>query len=99
VRGVSPIGRSFNWRWRADQCDDEIIPLQSRIESVAEVSDLEEIYNTERHLVTGRNQQLNIKATGETIEKLYKLADEGEVPLGELLKQVLDALDRAGEPC
>lgn len=32
-------------------CDDEIIPLQSRIEAVAEDSDLEEVYNTERHLL------------------------------------------------
>ena len=32
-------------------CDDEIIPLQSRIESVTEESDLEEVYNTERHLL------------------------------------------------
>lgn len=32
-------------------CDDEIIPLQSRIEMVAEDSDLEEVYNTERHLL------------------------------------------------
>jgi mRNA-degrading endonuclease RelE of RelBE toxin-antitoxin system len=32
-------------------CDDEIVPLQSRIEAVADGSDLEEIYNTERHLL------------------------------------------------
>jgi superfamily I DNA/RNA helicase len=32
-------------------CDDEIIPLQSRIESVADESDLEEVYQTERHLL------------------------------------------------
>jgi hypothetical protein len=32
-------------------CDDEIIPLQERIETVAEDADLEEIYNTERHLL------------------------------------------------
>ena len=32
-------------------CDDEVIPLQSRIESVADDSDLEEVYNTERHLL------------------------------------------------
>lgn len=32
-------------------CDDEVIPLQSRIETVADDSDLEEIYNTERHLL------------------------------------------------
>ncbi len=32
-------------------CDDEIVPLQARIETVAEESDLEEVYNTERHLL------------------------------------------------
>jgi mRNA-degrading endonuclease RelE of RelBE toxin-antitoxin system len=31
-------------------CDDEVIPLQSRIETAADDSDLEEVYNTERHL-------------------------------------------------
>lgn len=32
-------------------CDDEVIPLQERIESVTDTSDLEEVYNTERHLL------------------------------------------------
>jgi superfamily I DNA/RNA helicase/mRNA-degrading endonuclease RelE of RelBE toxin-antitoxin system len=32
-------------------CDDEVIPLQSRIEEVVDSADLEEIYNTERHLL------------------------------------------------
>jgi superfamily I DNA/RNA helicase/mRNA-degrading endonuclease RelE of RelBE toxin-antitoxin system len=32
-------------------CDDEIIPSQARIESVADEADLEEVYNTERHLL------------------------------------------------
>jgi superfamily I DNA/RNA helicase/mRNA-degrading endonuclease RelE of RelBE toxin-antitoxin system len=32
-------------------CDDEILPLQERIESVADDADLEEVYNTERHLL------------------------------------------------
>ena len=32
-------------------CDDEAIPLQSRIEAVTDESDLEEVYNTERHLL------------------------------------------------
>jgi superfamily I DNA/RNA helicase len=32
-------------------CDDEVIPLQSRIETVADDSDLKEVYNTERHLL------------------------------------------------
>ena len=32
-------------------CDDEVIPSQERIESVADFSDLEDVYNTERHLL------------------------------------------------
>ena len=32
-------------------CDDEVIPLQSRIESVIDDSDLQEVYDTERHLL------------------------------------------------
>lgn len=32
-------------------CDDEILPLQERIESVSDESDLEDVYNTERHLL------------------------------------------------
>jgi superfamily I DNA/RNA helicase len=32
-------------------CDDEIIPLQSRIESIGDDADLQEIYETERHLL------------------------------------------------
>ena len=32
-------------------CDDEIIPSQSRIEGVGDDADLEDVYNTERHLL------------------------------------------------
>ena len=32
-------------------CDDETVPLQERIESVTDDSDLEDVYNTERHLL------------------------------------------------
>jgi superfamily I DNA/RNA helicase/mRNA-degrading endonuclease RelE of RelBE toxin-antitoxin system len=32
-------------------CDDEIVPLQERIDTVTDDSDLEEVYNTERHLL------------------------------------------------
>lgn len=32
-------------------CDDEIIPLQNRIENVGDDADLEEVFNTERHLL------------------------------------------------
>jgi len=32
-------------------CDDEVIPLQERIEAISDDADLEEVYNTERHLL------------------------------------------------
>ena len=32
-------------------CDDEIIPLQERIETVGDDADLQEVYDTERQLL------------------------------------------------
>ena len=32
-------------------CDDEVIPLQERIENIGDDSDLQEVYATERHLL------------------------------------------------
>ena len=32
-------------------CDAEVIPLQSRVESIVDEADLEEVYNTERNLL------------------------------------------------
>jgi len=32
-------------------CDDEVIPSQERIENIADNADLEDVYNTERHLL------------------------------------------------
>ncbi|MGA0556806.1 3'-5' exonuclease [Larkinella sp. VNQ87] len=32
-------------------CDDEIIPSQERIEAITDYADLEDVYNTERHLL------------------------------------------------
>jgi superfamily I DNA/RNA helicase len=32
-------------------CDDEVIPLQERIEAVGDDADLREVYDTERHLL------------------------------------------------
>ena len=32
-------------------CDDEVIPLQERIETVSDDADLQEVYDTERHLL------------------------------------------------
>ena len=32
-------------------CDDDVIPLQERIETVGDDADLQEVYDTERHLL------------------------------------------------
>ncbi len=48
-----------------------------------------------RRYTTGRNQQLNVKATAETVARFYRLADQQGVPLGELLDQALQALEKA----
>jgi hypothetical protein len=49
-----------------------------------------------RVYTTGRNRQFNIKATADTVDRFYKLADEKRVPLGQLLEEALVALERAG---
>jgi hypothetical protein len=49
-----------------------------------------------RVYTTGRNRQFNIKATAETVERFYKMADARHVPLCQLLEEALDALERAG---
>jgi hypothetical protein len=50
-----------------------------------------------RVYTTGRNRQFNIKATAETVERFYKMADERQLPLCELLEQALDSLEQAGK--
>jgi superfamily I DNA/RNA helicase len=46
------LGKGLEFRAVAVMaCDDEVIPSQERIETVADDSDLEEVYNTERHLL------------------------------------------------
>ena len=50
----------------------------------------------QRRYTTGRNQQINVKATGETIEQFYRLADQMNVPLGEVLARALAELEKAG---
>ncbi|MBB5034116.1 3'-5' exonuclease [Prosthecobacter vanneervenii] len=58
-------------------CDDEVLPLQERIESISDDADLEEVYNTERHLLyvactRARDQLLitGISPASEFIEDL-----------------------------
>ncbi len=47
-----------------------------------------------RRRTTGRNRQINIKATAETIDRLYRLSDALQLPLGEVLDRALDALGK-----
>lgn len=49
-----------------------------------------------RRYRTGRNRHLGVRVTVETLERFYKAADARNVPLGELLRLALDALERAG---
>lgn len=50
--GVMHLAKGLEFRAVAVMaCDDEVLPLQSRIESVADMADLEDVYNTERHLL------------------------------------------------
>jgi hypothetical protein len=58
-------------------CDDEIMPLQERIETVGDDSDLQEVYDTERQLLyvacTRARDHLMITSTGPASEFLDDL--------------------------
>jgi superfamily I DNA/RNA helicase len=62
-------------------CDDEVIPLQSRIESVMDESDLQEVYDTERHLLyvacTRARDRLMVTSTHPGSEFLDDLLKSG----------------------
>jgi hypothetical protein len=47
--------------------------------------------------MTGRNRQFNIRASAETLDRFYKLADERKVTLCQLMELAVDALERAGD--
>lgn len=60
-------------------CDDEIIPSHERIETVGDDADLEEVYNTERHLLyvactRGRDHLLvtGVEPASEFLDDLSK---------------------------
>jgi superfamily I DNA/RNA helicase len=59
-------------------CDDEIMPLQERIETVGDDADLQEVYDTERHLLyvacTRARDHLLITAVEPASEFLDDLA-------------------------
>lgn len=62
-------------------CDDEVVPLQSRIQDIADAADLQEVYNTERHLLyvacTRARDRLLVTATepaSEFLDDLLKVS-------------------------
>ena len=65
-------------------CDDEVIPLQSRIEDVADDADLEDIYNTERQLLyvacTRARDHLLVTGVAPASEFLDDLGARATVP-------------------
>ena len=49
---MDPAGSRLEFRAVAVMaCDDEVIPLQERIETVGDDADLQEVYDTERQLL------------------------------------------------
>ena len=61
-------------------CDDEVVPLQSRIQEIADDADLKEVYDTERHLLyvacTRARDHLLVTATEPASEFLDDLMEE-----------------------
>jgi superfamily I DNA/RNA helicase len=50
--GTMPLSKGLEFRAVVVMaCDDEVLPLQERIQAVTDDGDLEEVYNTERHLL------------------------------------------------
>ena len=60
-------------------CDDEVVPLQNRIQEIADDADLKEVYDTERHLLyvacTRARDHLLVTATEPASEFLADLME------------------------
>jgi superfamily I DNA/RNA helicase len=69
-------------------CDDEIIPLQERIEAVGDDADLQDVYDTERHLLyvacTRAQDHLLVRGVDPVSEFLddFVLDDQARAPHG-----------------
>ena len=78
--GVMPLSKGLEFRAVVVMaCDDEVIPLQARIEAVTDDGDLEEVYDTERHLLyvacTRARDHLLISSVEPASEFLGDFAD------------------------
>ena len=68
-------------------CDEDVLPLQERIESVTDGSDLEDVYNTERYLLyvacTRARDHLLVTAVAPGSEFLADLKPRRKVPIDQ----------------
>jgi superfamily I DNA/RNA helicase len=76
-----PLAKGLEFRAVAVMaCDDEVVPLQARIESVTDESDLGEVYETERHLLyvacTRARDHLLVTGVRPASEFLQDLGDQ-----------------------
>lgn len=84
--GAAKAGETASWTGETASPSPAPIPTTPAAAS-------QPVRQPRRH-VTGRNRQINIKATEETIEELYRIADAMNLPLGAVLEQALAALER-----
>jgi hypothetical protein len=68
--------------------------FRSREPDAAPPSEIPTIMRRQRRYTTGRNQQLNIKASPETVERFSALADKLGLSLAETLEHALVALEK-----
>ncbi|HEX5409671.1 MAG TPA: UvrD-helicase domain-containing protein [Gemmatimonadaceae bacterium] len=86
--GVMHLSKGLEFRAVAVMaCDDEVLPLQSRIEEVSDEGDLEDVYDTERHL-------LYVACTRARDHLLIT----GVSPASEFLDDLTDGADRGARP-
>lgn len=78
-------------------CDDEVIPLQERIETVGDDADLQEVYDTERHLLyvacTRARDQLMVTGVEPASEflddfRVGQVGRDGDTPSGLILRTI-----------
>lgn len=82
--GVMHLAKGLEFRAVAVMaCDDEVLPLQKRIEQVGEGGDLQEVYDSERHLLyvacTRARDHLHVSGVAPVSEFLEDFA----TPLGQ----------------
>lgn len=68
------------------------LPATGQLPGTGEPPGSQQIPRLRRRYTTGRNVQLNIKATAATAQRIGELADELDVPLGVVLELALAAL-------